>query len=271
MPASSSKISAKTILKDLIISDFQIPSVEKGLAKLKSHTKDLEAIHIYINNLNPKHYNKKKYYNIDKIEILSRLDEWIYENLVTNEEFAQLLQHYRPLKEKLGFTDIDEYILDQHYRPKAIKILRQKNKEFDLKKWSLKRNRLEYERKTKLTLKDGRSFRFDFRNPLETLFILKRNGNKEIIAVGGSGGSLQRQNFTVATTVFYLLDGKKKIIPQHLLRYDSSNRFHYHKTFYKPVLSYDYGSNYFLDAKLEAEVRKYGIYYKNVIKTESFF
>jgi hypothetical protein len=184
--------------------------------------------------------------------------EWVYENLVTNEEFAKLLNRYEPLKKKLGFDDIDEYILGRHYRSQAIEILKKK-KTFNLERWSKKRSRLAYERKNNLKLKDGRTFRFDFRNPLESLFVLKQNKDKKILAVGGGGSSLQRQNFTVATTVFYILDARKKIIPHHLLKYDSSNRFRYVDTFYKPILDYTYGNNYPLDEKLQAEVRKYGI------------
>lgn len=262
------KLTAQEILKNLFFSNIRITSPEQGARELKDYTQDLEVIHIYIENINPRHFRKKKYFNIRKVEIVSRLDEWVYQNLVTNEEYAQLLNKHRSIQQKLGSDAIDAYILNRYYRPKAIAILRKQHKKFNLPEWSAKRNRLEYHRKTALRLKNGNEFRFDFRNNLETLFVINRHGQKEILGVGGGGGSLQREHFTVLTTTFYLLDAKRGIIPNHLLRYDSSNHFHYCNTFYKPIITFDYGSNYSLDRKMREEVMEYGIDYNDALRVQ---
>lgn len=220
---------ARQILNNLVI-DYSRPSiysVEDGVKKFDGKQKNLEAIHIYIDNLSPKTYPpKNKYYHIERVDALTKLDEWIYEHLAENKEYGRYLDKYLPLKDKLKYKDVDEYILKKHYRPKAIKILLQRRKTFNLGQWTKERFKYRYERKTNLNLKDGRPFRFDFRNPLENLFIMKRGQDKHILAVGGSGGSLQREKYTVFTAIFYLL-GKKEKIKHHLIKYDAFNKYRY--------------------------------------------
>ncbi len=252
---------ARKLLQNLIL-DYpwlSICSVEDGIKKLQGRQKDLEAIHIYIDNLSPKTYPpKKKYYNISRKKTLTKLDEWIFDHLIKNEEYRRYLNKYLPLKEKLKYNDVDGYILNKHYRPKAIKILSKIRKSFNLKEWTRKRFKYEYERKTNLNLKNGKPFHFDFRNTLESIFILKNGKNKQILAVGGSGGSGQRAKYTLFTAIFYLL-GKKKKIKHHLLKYDSFNKYKYIATYNKPIITWDLGSNYSLSENLRKEIEKNGV------------
>jgi len=178
--------------------------------------------------------------------------------LIDEKEYRRYLNKYLPLKKKLKYKDVDEYILNKHYRPKAIKILSKTRKSFDLKKWTRKRFKYEYKRKTNLNLKNGESFHFDFRNTLESIFILKNGKDKQILAIGGSGGSGQREKYSVFTAIFYLL-GKKKKIKHHLLRYNAFNKYKYITTYNKPIITWDLGSNYNLDKNLHKEIEKNGI------------
>lgn len=189
---------------------------------------------------------------------MTKLDEWIFEHLVDERKYSQYLKKYLPLKNKLKYSNVDEYILKKHYRPRAIKILSKTKKSFNLREWTRKRFKYRYERKTNLNLKDGATFRFDFRNSLESIFILKNGEDKQILAVGGSGSSGQRMKYTLFTAIFHLL-GKKKKIKHYLLRYDSFNRFKYIATYNKPIITWDLGSNYRLDEKLKKEMGKNGI------------
>jgi len=252
---------ARQLLQNLTFDYSWMPfySVEDGVKKLRGKQKNLEAIHIYIDPLSPKTYPpKKKYFNISRVNTLTRLDEWIFEHLLDQEEYRQYLQKYLPLENKLKYNDVDEYILNKHYRPRAIRILSQKKKSFNLQEWTKKRFKYGYKRKTNLNLKDSTPFRFDFRNWLESIFILKHGEDKQILAVGGGGGSGQREKYTIFTTIFYLL-GRKKKIKHYLLRYDSFNRYKYIATYNKPIITWDLGSNYDLDKNLREEVEKNGI------------
>jgi len=252
----------KEILKNLTLNHFQfsISSIEEGIEKLKGKEEFLEVIHIYIENLSPKLYPpKKKYFDISKVDKFTKLDEWIYDHLVNNAEYGEYLKRYLPLKKKLGYNDVDEYIMEKHYRPKAIKTLSKTRKSFNLQKWTRKRFGYRYRRKTNLILKEAIPFPLDFRNTLESLFILKKGDDKQILARGGSGGSSQRMEYTMFTVIFYLL-AKKKKIKHHLIKYNSFNEYEYITTYYKPIITWDLGSNYpSLDERLRKDVIKNGV------------
>lgn len=250
----------KEILKNLTL-DYRWPfitSIEEGVKKLNGKQRDLEAIHIYIELLSSRLYPpKKRYFNISKIDKPTKLDEWIFKHLVEEAEYKRYLDKYSSLKDKLRYSNIDEYILNKHYRPKAIRIL-SKKKLFNLGEWVKRRFGYRYERKSNITLKEGIPFRLDFRNSLESIFILKKGEDKQILGVGGSGSSGQRMKYTMFTAIFYLL-GKKRRIRHHLLRYNSFNKYEYFTTCYKPIVTWDLGSNYPLDEKLRREIMKNGI------------
>lgn len=259
---------AKRFLNNLTL-DYpwiSIYSVEDGIKKLRGRQDNLEAIHIYIDSISPKTYPpKKKYFHIQRQETLTKLDEWILNHLVNNEEYRRYLDKYLPLKKKLKYKDVDKYIFNKHYRPKALKILSKTRKSFDLKEWTRKRFKYHYERKTNLNFKDGSPFRFDFRNTLESIFILKNGQDRQILAVAGSGSSGQRLKYTMFTAIFYLL-GKKKKIKHYFLRYDSFNRYKYIASYNKPIITWDLGSNYGLDKKLQKEIEKNGIKLEKIKK-----
>lgn len=249
---------ADPLLKNLVFWDGRISSIEEGIKKLEGKEKDLEATHIYLELIHPDCYKKKEYFNISKVEKLSKLDEWTYEKLVDENEYKEYLDKYLKIKDKLKFDDVDKYILQRHYYPKAIDILSKKLSSFNLGAWQKKRFGYRYERKTELFLKDGTNLRFDFRNILESLFILKNEGNKYILAIGGSGGSYQRERYTLFTAIFYLLS-KNNVIKHYLLKYNCFDKFEYIKTFNKPIITFDLGCNYPLDEKLRKEIRDNGI------------
>jgi len=169
-------IKPQKILKNLTL-NYPCPSIssiEKGIEELKGKEKFLETIHIFIESFSPKLYpTKKKYFDISKFDKPTKLDEWIYENLVDNNQYSQYLDKYLPLKDKLKYSDVDEYIMNKRYRPKAIKILSRTKKSFNIPKWAKERYGYCYEHKSNLMLKDGTPFRFDFRNFLKSFFILK--------------------------------------------------------------------------------------------------
>lgn len=176
-------------------------------------------------------------------------------------EYAAYLDRYRPMVQSGKIKkNIDEYILDRHYRPKAIKKLRHE-KNFDLALWTEEQVRLEYRRRTNLYWKSGEEFRFDYRNPVESLFIRKKGSDRAVFGVGGSGGSGQRQMNTFFTVVFYLL-GKKTRIPHFLLKYNGFNEFEYIGRKYRMVLTAGFGSNFNLDERLAREIRKKSSYWR---------
>lgn len=78
------------------------------------------------------------------------------------------------------------------------------------------------------------------------------------MAVGGSGSSGQRLNYTKFTAVFYLL-GKQKPIRNHLILYDRFNQFRFLKTYARPIITPSLGSNYTLDPGLTREMERHGI------------
>ncbi|MBI2447676.1 MAG: hypothetical protein HYV48_04000, partial [Candidatus Omnitrophica bacterium] len=117
---------ATELLKNLVpAGGYLKTTIKGGVAALEPFLDDLYAVHIRIDNPNPSTWRKKKYYHIAKQEIYSRLDEWIFERLIDQTEYAAYLDRYRPMVRSGKIKkDIDEYIMDRHYRPKAIKILR---------------------------------------------------------------------------------------------------------------------------------------------------
>ncbi len=252
---------ATELLKNLVPGGGYLKTtIKEGIAALKAFANDLEAIHIRIDYPDPSTWRKKKYYHILRQEVCSRLDEWVYKHLVGQNEYAAYLERYRLAKARGKIDDIDEYIMDTHYRPQAIEALRRK-KYFDLGRWVKKRVCLEYERRSNLYWKDGEEFRFDYRNSVQSLFIRKNNSDKEVLAVGGDGSSGQREKCTFFTAVFYIL-GKKARIPNFLLDYTGLNEFKYIGKRYRPVLSSGFGSNFTLDKCLEKELWRKGLYWK---------
>lgn len=250
------------LLKNLVPANGYLKAtIQGGVAALKPFSADLYAVHIRIDYPNKAIWRKKKYYHITKHEIYSRLDEWIFEHLVDQHQYAAYLDCYRPMVRSAKIKkDIDEYIMDRHYRPKAIKILRHK-KHFNFTLWTEKRTRLEYRRRSNLYWKDGEEFRFDFRNPIETLFIRKKGSDRQVFGIGGCGGSGQRHINTYFSAVFYILS-KKLPISHYLFKYDSYNRLKYLGCKYRTVLTPGFGSNFDLDKSLYKEIQNNGLYWK---------
>jgi len=253
-------IEATELLKNLVPGKGYLKAtVKEGVVTLKPYAKDLEAVHIRIDYPDPSIWRKKKHYHILRQEICSRLDEWIFKHLVDQNEYAAYLERYRPAKAQGEIGDIDEHIMDTHYRPQAIEILRRK-KSFDLACWTKKRICLEYRRRSNLYWKSGEEFDFDYRNSVQSLFIRKNDGDREVIGVGGAGGSSQREMSTFFTAVFYLL-GKKTRIPNFLLAYNGFNEFKYVGRRCRSVLTSGFGSNFNVDERLAREIRKNGLYW----------
>ncbi|MCG2705563.1 MAG: hypothetical protein L6309_05810 [Candidatus Omnitrophica bacterium] len=245
------------LLKNLVYgAGYLKTTIKEGVITLKPYAKDLEAIHIRIDYPDPSTWRKKKYYHISREEVYSRLDEYIFKHLIDQNEYAAYLKRYRPAKAQGKIGDIDEHIMDIHYRPRAIKMLRRK-KFFNLARWTKKRICLEYHRRSNLYWKSGEEFRFDYRNPVESLFIRKNHANREVIGIGGAGGSSQRETNTFFTAVFYVL-GKKTRIPHYLLQYSGLNEFEYIGRRYRPVLTAGFGNNFSLDERLAKEIWKKG-------------
>lgn len=155
--------------------------------------------------------------------------------------------------------------MQRHYRGKAAKILSGQRKIFDLKEWKRPRYGFSYTRKTNLTLADGTLWDFDFRNILESLFILNEKYSRYILARGGSGGSYQRFCYTVYTVIFHEL-GKRAKIKHHLLKYNSFNRFEYIKTFTNSIVTFDLGSNYLIPEGLRRKIKEAGVSFEKVRK-----
>jgi len=235
-------------------------TIKEGIAALNPYAKDLEAVHIRIDYPDPSTWRKKKYWHISREEICSRLDEWIFKHLVNQNEYATYLERYRPAKARGEIKDIDEHIMNTHYRPQAIKMLRRK-KFFNLARWTKKRISLEYDRRSNLCWKNGDELRFDYRNSVESLFIRKNGGDKEVIGVGGSGSSGQRQMCTFFTAVFHIL-GRKARIPHFLLEYNGFSEYKYIGRRCRTVLTSGFGSNFDLNKRLYMEIQKKGFYWK---------
>ena len=127
---------AAEFLNNLVLGkEYLKATIKEGVAALKPYAKDLEAVHIRIDHPDLSTWRKKKYFHILRQVVCSRLDEWIFEHLVNQNEYAAFLKRYRPMRARGEIGDIDEYIMDTHYRPQAIEILRRK-KSFDLGRWT---------------------------------------------------------------------------------------------------------------------------------------
>lgn len=236
---------AAKLLQNLVYhSGYLKATIKEGVAELKPYAKELEAIHIRINYPDPSTWRKKKYWHISREEICSRLDEWIFKHLVDQNEYGAYLEKYRPVKARGEIEDIDERIMNMHYRPQAIKLLRRK-KFFSLARWTKKRVCMEYHRCSNLYWKSGDEIRFDYRNSVESLFIRKNGDDKEVIGVGGSGSSGQREMRTFFTAVFYLLLGKKTRIPHYLVKQNGFNELEYAGRKYRTVLTPGFGRQQF--------------------------
>jgi hypothetical protein len=236
--------------------------LKSALSELKND--NLMIVYLYLDMPDDRTYRKKDFYDITKVQIPSRLDEWIYSNLVTDEEYGQFLDKYRPLKAKLCYDDIDRYILERHYYRKAKAILRKRYKTFNLTDWTKLRNTLRYERKKEIVLSDEMRLPFDFRNSLETYFISETNGVKYLRSIGGSGGSSQRYNYSFFNTVYYFLRNKK--IHYYLFRYTGKNELVFIKELTKPVMTVNLGSNYHLEKSLQNKIRRTGTDFEAIRK-----
>lgn len=253
------------LFSNLVLDRLNIHTVEQGIKALDGKQSNLEAIHIYIEPPTAETYRKKKYFHVSRLSAPSWLDSWIYKNLVSDEEYEQYLKKYLPLKQELGYDDVGEYILERHYRKQAIKILSQKKKSFDLDEWTKPRYRLRYRRKTDIELKDGTELHFDFRTYAISLFILKQGQDRRILAIGGSGNSGSRQEYTLFAALFYALS-KKQPISHYLVKYDSFNQYHFITTYKKPIITYTLGANYDLSWDLQKEMRKNSIWLDEALK-----
>jgi len=246
------------LLKNLVYVPWKHDlTLEEGLAYLEPYAKDLEAIHFKFEILDSSCGRKKKYFHVKKEEIYSRLDEWIYKNILDltsnkcHAQYAKYLDRYRHLLEAGKIKDIDEYIMNKHYRAQAVKILSQK-KSFNKMLWSQERARMSYKRRINMWTKDGAELPF-----VNTFFIRRNNGNKEIIGMGDGSGSLYRQHATFYTAIFYLL-GKKNKIPQYVLKYNKFNEFEYVGRYFRIIIPPSFGLNFILDSSLEKEIRRKG-------------
>ena len=249
------------LLQNLVYrSGYLKSTIKDGVAALKPYAEQLEVIHIRIDYPDPSTWRKKKYWHISKEEICSRLDEWVFKHLIDQNEYAAYLERYRPAKARGKIGDIDEHIMDTHYRPQAIEMLCHK-KFFNLARWTKKRICMKYHRCSNLYWKNGDEFRFDYRNSVESLFIRKNGGDKEVIGVGGSGSSGQREMCTFFTAVFYLL-GKNTPLPHYLFKQNGFNEFEYVGRKYRTVLTSGFGSNFDLDKLLYREIWKKGFYWE---------
>lgn len=233
-------------------------TLKEGIAALGPIVNELEVVHIKIDLPDLSAWRKKKYCHISREEKCSRVDEWIYEHLVDQNEYAAYLERYRPALIRGKIDDIDEYIMNTHYRPRAVKILRRK-KSFNLPLWTKKRTYLEYQRRSNIYWKDGAEHRLDYRNSVESFFIRKNGSDREVIGIGGGGSSYQRQVSTFFTAVFYLLS-KKTRIPHFLLTYNGFNEFEYTSRTYRAIWTPGFGCNFDLDIRLAKEIRDKGRY-----------
>lgn len=250
------------LFENLTLNRLNIHTVGQGLKALEGKQKDLQAIHIYIETTAVETFRKKKYFHISKINLPSWLDQWIYKNLVTDAEYKKYLEKY---KDEIKYDEIDEHILEKHYRKKAIATLFKKKKSFDLDEWTKPRYSLSYRRRTNIELKDGTELHFDFRTHLISLFILNQGQDKRILAIGGGGNSGSREEYTVFTALFYLL-GKKKPITHHLLKYDSLNKYSYIVGYKKSIVTYTLGFNYELDNESRTEIEENSILLNDILK-----
>lgn len=225
---------ANDILSDLVYSSLKISNPKDGAEKILALDGSPEIIYVFLDYVAPENFHKKEYYHIERVPVSSRLDAWVYEHLVDNEQFAKYLDRYRGRK-GINSDNIDQYILRKHYHPKALSVLKQR-KNFDLAVWSKSRYKLFYERKSNLLLKNGEPIGFDFRNTIVMIFTVKQKEERRILAIGGSGGSGQRESNTLFTAIYFLLS-KKKPVRYHFIKYNGYNQFKYIRSYPKILLT----------------------------------
>ncbi len=247
---------ANSILSNLICAHLQVANPQDGVKKILTIDGTPEIVYVFLDHIASENFHKKEYYHIEHISIPSRLDTWIYDHLVDSEQFAKYLDRYGGEK-GINSENIDQHILRKHYYLKALDILKQK-KNFDMAIWSKPRYQLHYKRKSNLFLKDGSPIGFDFRNTVAVLFTIKQKEDRRILAIGGSGGSGQRQSNTLFTAIFYLLS-KKKPVWYHFIKYDGYHQFKYIRSYRRILITGGFGSNFDLNESLMREIRKAGI------------
>jgi len=84
-------IKTKQLFNNLIAgcSGFSIHSIKEGVKRLRVFQQDLEVLHICIDYPSPIVVkDKKRYFDIWKEDIATKLDEWIFDNLVEHEEYG---------------------------------------------------------------------------------------------------------------------------------------------------------------------------------------
>ena len=83
------------ILKDLIYSTLCVSNPQEGVKKISAMQGFPEIIYILLDHIAVENFRKKKFYDIERVPVPSRLDEWVYKHLVTNEQFSKYLDRYR--------------------------------------------------------------------------------------------------------------------------------------------------------------------------------
>src|SRR3989338_2087291 len=121
---------ASDILSGLIYAHLKISHPEGGVEKIAAMEGSPEIVYIFLDFIAPEHYHRKEYYQIHRIPIRSRLDEWVYEHLVDQEQYSRYLDLYRKNKD-ISLNNIDQHILRKHYYPRALRTLKKK-KNFNL-------------------------------------------------------------------------------------------------------------------------------------------
>jgi len=248
------------LFSELTYKHIESASLKEAVRELSKN--ELIVAYLYIDFPHESTFRRKEYYNVTKVQLPSKLDDWIYKNMVKDDEYRKYLDAYLPLKEKLGYSDVDGYVLKKHYYRKAITLLRKRYKKFNLKSWMKPRNELQYERRKEIRTADGMHLPFDFRNSVESYFIYVKNDNKFLNSIGGSGSSSQRYNYSFFTTACYFL--RKKKIQYYLFRYNGKNELAFLKELKRPIITADLGANYHLERPLYNKIWRFGIDYENI-------
>ena len=124
------------LFSELTYKHIESTSLKEAVRELSKN--ELIVAYLYIDFSHESTFGKKKYYNVSKVQCPSKLDNWIYQNIVEDNEYRKYLDANLPLKEKLGYSDVDEYVLKKHYYRKAITLLRKRYKKFNLKRNSVR-------------------------------------------------------------------------------------------------------------------------------------
>jgi len=206
---------------------------------------------------------KSKYMDKDVKELVSKLDEKIYDewigwflndNKPRTEEFNNRIQQEEEKRRAdWTFTTLDDVIepIMEEYRAEMIKKLGLTDKQ--VKNWTKPRIDISWRRKYEIeSLDEDHKFRWDYRNSLTTIFAISDdNWNYKILGVWGGWWSGQRQTFSEMSYTFYL------VIKEMLKKWNRDD-FFLHEFYYyneknelEPVLSlenwfitdFDLGSN----------------------------